>query len=346
MAEPLHHGPPLPPLDPEQLRPVFVVGMNGSGTTMLVESLGRHPRLYAFPRETRAFPQLITALQQFGDLATDENFLELWNTVASLPEIQIKNGMQPVPIPSNWREHPRTLATVIDAVMRHFACQQGKSRWAEKTPQHVLHISTLAELFPQAQFIHIIRDGRDCAASFHRRWKRTPALTIRRWRHAVREGRKQGERLGPRRYLEVHYERLTEDPEQWMRRICAFLDLPFHPEVLKSSWPQSDRRGKEDTIRPNADRWRSYFSAREVRRLEAIAGHTLAEMGYSVSTEGTDSDPPRAALRYWTLRDGLRQASYYVWKKASGEYRDHSWRIIFSLILQGIRQQIKTKTRG
>ena len=57
--------------------PVFVVGMNGSGTTMLLDSLGRHPALYAFPKETRLIPYLMSRVSTYGDLTVDANFQRL-----------------------------------------------------------------------------------------------------------------------------------------------------------------------------------------------------------------------------------------------------------------------------
>lgn len=70
-------GRAIPVLD-EMPRPVFCVGMNGSGTTMLRDSLERHPYIYGYPRETKIIPSLIESQSKFGDLHTDENFRALW----------------------------------------------------------------------------------------------------------------------------------------------------------------------------------------------------------------------------------------------------------------------------
>ena len=123
--------------------------------------------------------------------------------------------------------------SVLDAVFLHFAAGEGKQRWCEKTPQHAQHIVALAMRFPAARFIHVIRDGRDCAVSFHRRWKRQPELTVFRWKKMVSVGREQGRRLGAGRYLEVRYEDLTAEPEFALRRICVFLGLPFDRGIAR-----------------------------------------------------------------------------------------------------------------
>ena len=125
--------------------PVFVVGMNGSGTTMLLDCLGRHPALYAFPKETRLIPHLISRLGLFGDLSNDANFERLWGEVRNLGVFRLENGDQPVPLPADWRDYSRSLAAVLDGVFRYFAAREGKRRWCEKTPQHAQHLLVLAE---------------------------------------------------------------------------------------------------------------------------------------------------------------------------------------------------------
>jgi hypothetical protein len=296
---------PLPVLNGEY-RPVFVVGMNGSGTTMLLDSLGRHPKLYGFPQETRVIPHLIASVGQLGDLADDENFRRLWERVRQIPAFRLVNGGQAPPLPANWAEFPRSLAAVLDAMFRYFAAPHEKTRWCEKTPQHVQHLDSLHRIFPAAKFIHIIRDGRDCAASFQKRWKRTPELTVFRWQKVVSAGRAQGQRLGDC-YFELKYEDLTLNPEHWMRRLCDVIGVPFHPNVLVSRRPQSDKRGILGGIEPNTEKWRAHFSAKRLERLERIAGAYLAELDYPVQYTQGSAQPSALRRRLWTVQDYLRQ---------------------------------------
>ena len=305
-------------------RPVFVVGMNGSGTTMLLDCLGRHPELYAFPRETRLIPYLIARQGLDGDLAVDAHFRRLWDDVRSLTAFREANDRVPVPLPEDWRDHPRTLASILDAVFGYFAARHGKSRWCEKTPQHVQHLLALAQLFPGAKFVHVIRDGRDCAASFQRRFHRQPELTVFRWKKVVTMGRRQGERLTAQRYLEVRYEDLTAQPEQHLRRICDFLELPFHGAILESAQPRMGiiapeagerRRG----LQRNSGQWRTHFTAARAEQLERIAGRTLAGWGYDTRYPQADEDIPGWQRRYWSATESLRGYSHEIWRKLNGE---------------------------
>jgi hypothetical protein len=332
-----------------EVQPVFVVGMNGSGTTMLLDNLGRHPSLYAFPRETRLIPFLIASQQRFGDLDKDDNYRRLWEEVLAINVFEYVNGHKPVPLPENWRDRPRGLASVLDGVFRYFAAREGKQRWCEKTPQHVQHMDKLSELFPKARFIHVIRDGRDSAASFSRRWSRTPELTIYRWKKVVALGRKQGRTLGGERYLEVRFEDLTTEPETWLRKICEFVDVPFDDAVLVSSQPylnaatrRLDQEQKSGGLQPNSGNWKTCFTKSRQRSLERIAGRTLASCGYETDAPEADRDPPAWQRRYWSARDYTLQYLKEIGLKLTGRI-ERPWRVILSRPIVAFRQRGENK---
>jgi hypothetical protein len=309
--------------------PVFLVGMNGSGTTMLLDSLGRHSALYAFPRETRVLPHLISTYGKVGNLQDDANFRRLWDAVRTIGVLRYVNDGREVPLPPDWAQCPRDIGSVIDRVMRVFAAKEGKERWCEKTPQHAQHMLLLAAVFPNAKFIHVIRDGRDSAASFKRRWSRTPALTIFRWKKVVAEGRRQGTQLGTDRYMEVKYEELTQDPQAWLRKISAFLGVAFESATLESRDPYLKRKdGEAGRIRRNSGRWREAFSAAQVRQLEHIAGRILSELGYDAEHVQGDFDPPKWRRDIWMLQDYAAQFLKEIGKRVKGDIKRPWWVIL------------------
>ncbi|MFO1468548.1 MAG: sulfotransferase [Steroidobacteraceae bacterium] len=332
-ATPVAPQPEAPP------RPIFVVGMNGSGTTMLLDCLGRHPQLYAFPRETRLIPYLMSREAGFGDLKVEANYRRLWDEVSNLFVFREANGGVPVPMPADWQQRPRSLASVLDAVFGHFAAAQGKHRWCEKTPQHVQHIAALAVRFPQARFVHMVRDGRDCAASFARRWKRQPELTIFRWKKVVLAGRRQGEALSAGSYREVRYEDLTAQPEATLRSLCDFLGLPFDAAILESAQPYLQGAGEGGrSLRENSGKWRRQFDERLQRRLERIAGRVLASCGYQTNAPDADVNPPGWKRRYWSAAEILRQYGREIGLKLKGDIQ-RPWRVILMKPLIALRQR-------
>jgi hypothetical protein len=315
--------------------PVFIVGMNGSGTTMLLDSLGRHSQLYGFPRETRLMPYVIKTVRQMGDLDDDDTFRNAWELASGLSALKLVNGGEALPLPDDWRSMPRDIAAIFDRIFSDFAGRQGKSRWCEKSPQHVQHLALLHQVFPSAKFIHVVRDGRANAASFHRRWRRSPYLTIYRWKQVVRAGRSDGQRL-PGQYLEVQYEELTRDPEAWMRRICEFLGLQFEPAVLESRMPQSTERGTKGKITVRKASWDGYFGNRAIAALEEIAGAELEALGYETRFKQGDADPTPLRRKFWKIKDSVWVFVLLVIEKLKGSPRP--WSTLWTQPIESIRQ--------
>jgi hypothetical protein len=323
-------------------KPVFIVGMNGSGTTMLLDCLDSHPLLYGFRRETKVIPYFVETLQDYGDLDDDGNFCRLWEDVRNIPDFHhVNQGLAP-PLPEDWRDYPRDLAAVLDGIFLYFAGREGKSRWCEKTPMHALHIALLGEIFPSAKFIHIIRDGRACAASFHRRWGRSPELTIYRWKHVVSEAQKQARDV-PGRYLDLTYEDMTREPEPWMRKVCSFLDVPFDERVLTTSRERPVTIGAQNkNIVVVEDRWRSHFSSQQIESLEKIAGSTLDRLGYQTTNPDGDKDPNMLLRRCWLYSDFVKLGLSDL-RQAVSKRDGSALRLLKEKIGRSIKQRTTTK---
>lgn len=292
---------------PNEAGQIFVIGYNGSGTTMIAECLGRHQQVYWFPGETSLIPFFLDQGAQRANLEDDEEFLRFWREINDdVPEFRRVNEGSPPSIPDDWQGTERSAAGIFDAIFRSFAAPQGKTFWCEKSPQNMQHMKKLGAAFPQAKFVHIIRDGRDCAASLHRRWRRTPNLIVHRWQRVVEDARRQGKAMGDR-YYELRYEDLTQDPRVWMEDLLGFLGLPFSEDVLVSARPQINQNGELGEIEAQPPRWRTYFSPDIIDELDRIAGPFLSEMGYPRTLETLEPETPgKLRLMIWRLTDFVR----------------------------------------
>ncbi|MCB0125049.1 MAG: sulfotransferase [Caldilineaceae bacterium] len=290
--------------------PIFIVGMNGSGTTMLADLLDNASELYVFPRETRMIPWLIRNVDRYGNLQKRANLATLLQAFCDLYAVRmVSRGDVP---PVDAVREPSVYG-VVDAVYRHLAAKEGKRRWVEKSPMNLQFMLPIAAEMPTAKFIHIYRDGRDVAQSNQRRWHKHPIWSIYRWVQTVRQGRKDGSTLGPTRYLEVSYEALTEEPEATMRRVSEFIGVPYGPELLRSSMPfvntvyRNNIKEKSGTVVANSQKWKSHFSAAEVARLEEIGGRLLAELGYETANPAGEAVPSSLLRKYWRCADVVNQ---------------------------------------
>lgn len=96
------------------------------------------------------------------------------------------------------------------------------------------HFDRLLWLWPDARFIHLVRDGRDVALSTLPTGRAgTVWRAIRWWVEAEQLWERMEHKLPIERQLTVHYEKLTSAPERELRRICQFLGVAFSPELLR-----------------------------------------------------------------------------------------------------------------
>jgi len=185
--------------------------------------------------------------------------------------------------------HPETFADLSATLFALYTADQGKQRWGDKTPGYVTYIPLIDELFPNAQFVHIVRDGREVAVSLSERgWGPRSAIAgAFWWRRKTRMGLRAGRALPDDRYLEVHLEDLIADPERELRGICAFLGEQYSPLMLE--YPDQVDAPWEDpaatvhlTKAPTANLrdWRTGRSPREQEAVESVCSPVLADLGY------------------------------------------------------------------
>jgi LPS sulfotransferase NodH len=307
------------------MRPLLVLGVSRSGTTLLRVVLDGSPGL-AIPDESFFVPLLARRHRRAVDA---ERFLD---DVARIPTIGAWGVRLEDVAPRVRTGMP--IGDAIAAIFEAYAERAGKPRWGDKTPMYMRHVSLLERLFPDAQYVHLVRDGRDAALSFlempegtfSRTWAHpeSPAQFACLWRKEVSEARALGRRLGGARYLEVRYEELVADPEGVVSGICAFAGIPFEPSMLAytKSVDVSDKPHQQRLLRPptpGVRSWRDAMSPADAARFGAVAGTLLTELGY-------DATPSRPTVRALATRAGydLRLAGWNA--TASVVQRSPLWR--------------------
>ncbi len=108
------------------------------------------------------------------------------------------------------------------------AAKSGKRALIEKTPHHLYRLDLIRKIVPGAKFIIMVRDGRDVAASFIKRYGNAEA-GIQRWLEEARISLREKDRPD---VLLVRYEDFVSDPAVTIDRICSFIGLTVHPAML------------------------------------------------------------------------------------------------------------------
>jgi hypothetical protein len=275
----------------------FFVGADRSGTTLLRAMFDSHPKL-AIPHESRFVVRMAENVPQYEtpdgfattqfltDLLRHRGGIRRWG----LPEEDVRAAVT--------EARPARYADAMRALYALYARSQAKPRYGDKTPGFVRHMPLLSTLFPEARFVHVIRDGRDVALSLMEvEWgPRTIGDAALFWRRRVRPGREVGRALGSDRYREIRYEDLVEDPQGSLERLCAFIGLPYDAQMLHyferasalvapTRWSHRHQRLFLPPTKGLRD-WRSQMSKEDVALFEALAGELLRELGYERTLEG------------------------------------------------------------
>ncbi|MBY0341036.1 MAG: sulfotransferase [Rhodocyclaceae bacterium] len=278
--------------------PIFVLGAERSGTTLLMAMLGFHKRL-AVPEVVWYYPRFRPYLHTYGDLGDAKNF----RTLASEMVFGLKTPFWGLPVnPATIvdeiiaRAETQTFEGLFAALLGKYAEHVGKPRWGEKTPYNLFFVKEILEDFPNAQFIFITRDGRDASAdylesSFGPTNIHAAAYVWKRSQNAVEEWR---EKLPKDQWLDVSYEALVHDPEGVLRGVTDFLGEEYDPGMLKFHEGEiAQKRGQQRDHAPLGGPastqyigiYKNLLSLRDQRIFAWVAGRELENAGYKNDVE-------------------------------------------------------------
>jgi hypothetical protein len=269
--------------------PVLLIGHGSSGTSICAGLIRKYCAV-AFGNESQFMLRLARLSKDWGDLSNPavlreavrrmlaERYFEraarIYDFHPTLEQI-VNRVQQP------------TIAGIYNALFELMADHQGTTRWGDKSPEYMERLPELAALFPTAQYILMVRDGRDTALSVIPRYFGPNNLiaAAEEWGETARHGREFLETIPAERKLVIRYEDLMTDPVQRLREVMSFLQAqPRDPQMLDRVAAQIRGELKAD----NFDKWKKKMSPRDRETFEAIAGAELKHYGYV-----TEYDTPR-----------------------------------------------------
>ena len=292
--------------------PVFIVGAPRSGTTLLQYMLRSHPALSLPTGESHFFIPLYRNAAQFGDLSQAENVRRVLRTMEAQSAEFLYTDLHGLKFDVETltrafvAEGRHTMRDIITGLFEKNAAGEHKPRWGDKTPYYVLHIPKLLEWWPDAQIIHIVRDGRDVALSMFARRHDFRAYNIyhvaREWERYVEAGRQQGCLLPASQYLELRYEDMIGDQKSALQTICAFLGETYSDDLLE--YKKSGEAGKTPLLqkpiqKTNKDKWKHDMTPWQIRVFESATAETLKKFGYPLTTPGKRLPLPLRAMFRW-----------------------------------------------
>ena len=277
----------------ENYDPFFIVGSGRSGNTLLrrilcsnsqvhippeLHNLGRATNVFCRYRKMPWLDIVQIVLSQFEFQPTFEPF------GVNLRPLAVKLSDAP--------SKSRNLAYILDQFYRYHAKEMGIacSRWGDKTTLNSFHLNRIKAVFPDARFVHMIRDGGDVIPSYvEAGFYPDIESAARRWLASVRAVSRFAE-CNLDTCLEVRYERLVQEPEETVSRVCEFLGITYDDAMLAPDESVLEKMGDtsskyhEGVHYPisvaSLGKGRSRLRSGERQKLGSLLNEQLKSLGY------------------------------------------------------------------
>lgn len=268
--------------------PIYVAGLERSGTSLIFALLASHPNI-AMTRRTNLWTHFY---RQYGDLSDPVNFEHCLGTM-----MRYKRLVKLQPDPNRLREDfwagEPTYARLFALLEEHHAELLGKRRWGDKSLNTERYAEPIFESYPNARIIHMLRDPRDRFASSLTRWKTRRGgvgAGTAEWLSSARLALKNQRRY-PDRYKILRYESIATNPEETIRDVCDFIGEPFAPEMLSMRGARTFRDkgsnssyGQRDPGVISSDsigRFRQVLTPLQIAFIQISAGREMGSFDYA-----------------------------------------------------------------
>jgi len=324
-------------------RACFIAGQAKSGTTLLVALLDNHPELLVLPEETAYFPTVLTKYAPRGrraqfDYITKESLSNVlfggpckWGKrdYSYFPTSRFLQTFEQMAFdPANTK---RDLLVIM---LEAYAATMGRSldsitRWIEKTPANRKYLPAIHSRFPHARILVTMRDPRAIFAAQIALEKTRKLGTfstyycISHWREVAKVALRAREDGDTTLFL-VPYEKLILEPGEWMKQICAFLEIEYDPAIVLTPtkagkfW-EGNSATETAFSRISTEpltRWQSDRSEEEIGWVEWHCRDLMPEFGYEPRLgeralrhfmKPTRYERPKQYLksRFYSLRDKM-----------------------------------------
>ncbi len=289
----------------QRYRPFFIIGVGRSGSTLLRRFLSAHSKLYV-PPETFVIGDCIERFEKYGQSPMEWRQMVqfIMATFQFHPEFDAFE-VELSPLVDELLEIPaeqQNLAYLLDQFYRFHAKRVGVKfqRWGDKSSSNSWYRNNLEGIcgvFPDAQFIHLVRDGCDVVASMLKSGFASEAWVAgQHWNRVIRHTRSFVDDHATSCF-ELRYESLVTDTRSTINRVCEFLEVDFESQMIASEAsaramgdvPAYDwhREVFKPVTTANIGKGRTCFlTTKEKQDLQTIIGRQMSELGYQPCTAG------------------------------------------------------------
>ncbi|GJM61500.1 sulfotransferase [Persicobacter diffluens] len=284
--------------------PVFIIGAPRSGTTMLGSAIGAHSKCLALPES----PFLSSHYSASAKIPLSKIFENITNHFRfkhwKLRNEDVERIGKDL---CSFKSYPQLVSEFLKIYSQNNK-KTNFTKWIEHSPANINRVTFLKKEFPDAKFIHIVRDGRAVANSIRSLdWGGNNILeNITEWKNNLAFGFLAELSLS-KDVKRVYYEDLIKNPESQLNEICCFLGISFEEEMLKgdSSFLPSYTKKQHSLVGSSfsaerIDSWQLNLSSRDIELFEFYCSSMLSTLGYSLVCD-YEIQPPSFTerTRFW-----------------------------------------------
>lgn len=285
--------------------PVFVVGAPRTGTTLMMQILNRHPRIYLYD-EIHYFERVWDDREALGDVDDAAARPRVYDRIRGMlrhvgSHREVADLLTDEELARRADAEGGGYRGLLSAVLRAGAEHHGAAVPGDSSPQDVLYVDRILEWYPDARIIGLARDPRGFLSSYknyHRRGVATyrerynPLTNSMLWRSYMR-ALLAAARKHPDSVAVIRYEDLVDDPETHLKRLCAHIGVDFDPGMTDVSASNTsfgnERTEVKGIVASSRDRWRTELTPTEIWLGERVFSDEMRALGYEAAGTGGPS---------------------------------------------------------
>lgn len=266
--------------------PIFIAGADRSGKTYMRMMLEAHPNI-AFSKRTNLWTRYY---EQFGSLAQAGNLERCLKALLQNKHVQTLQPDLPQLL-QQFRAGEPTYGRLFSLLHEQYLSQLGKARWGDQTEFVEAIADAIFAAYPNACFIHMIRDPRDryeAAVSRKPEERGKVGYATAQWRYSAALARRNQPKYANQYHI-VRYETMVHQPEQTMRTVCDFLDEIYTPALVALTHvPRFQTENGRSSTSPSPlspgyiGRFRKGLAADEIAFIQQYAGREMRHFGYTL----------------------------------------------------------------
>ncbi len=298
--------------------PIFIVGMPRSGTKLLRDLLRQHPQICIPKVESHFIPFFIEKYGEKPNFIEDNNIDEF---ILDFKDSTFYYNLKEEGFNFNKEEFLKNTElsnwlSIFKYLLKNFGsdCNDEEVIWGDKSPEYMLNTRSLKRIFPDAKFIHIIRDPRDQALSSKKVWGKNLFRSAKRWKDSISKIKIDVNDF-KMDYVEIKYEDLISMPDGVLISLCDFLKIDYVVQMVTlqgTTENYGNAKGLKKIMTHNKNNFFNSLNNSEIKRIEEITFPMLKSMGYDLHKAKQFRALSYFENKIYSIFDGLSLLNFHI----------------------------------